>query len=154
MNDKKTKIAKRYMKIGFMIRMSIIAVMAVVLAVSFSDEKENFTRVATGSDIAFVIAGFVFDTIMALLWIYPSDATDFHFVFYIVHCCLYFCINSFFYVLYAAECANASPLGAIPVAFYIWVIGLIPIIFYGIGVITLYAYEKAREKAYPQSGRP
>lgn len=138
-----------------MLRMLMIAAMAVVLAVAFSNEEENFYRNAAGSDIKYVIGGFIFDTIMTLLWIYPSDDTDFHFVFYIVHCCLYFCINSFFYMLYVAECFNTSPLGALPVAFFVWVMGLIPIIIYGAsGVIPLYVYEKAREKAYPKINRP
>lgn len=119
-------------------RLLITAVMMVALAYSYTNTETNLRRVFDGQNIMSMVKGFAAETFLTLLWIYRLDKHQFHFVLFIVHFVLYVIPGGALYLLYIADLMSLSGrdlLGDIIFGGPIWLMGLAPIIIYGVGAI-------------------
>lgn len=145
MNDKRKKTAHILIKTAAILRLSITALLLLMLIHSFSGRENDLWLVYSGAFIItkrMVVPGFLFDTILTLLWLCRLDKEMFHLILYLVHAALNCCFLCVVYLLYAYafihpyEGIGIFAVGIIAV--FIWGIHFIPFIIGLIGVIKLW----------------
>lgn len=145
MNDKRKKTAHILIKTAAILRLSITALLLLMLIHSFSVQEYDLWLVYSGAFIItkrMVVPGFLFDTILTLLWICRLDKEIFHIILYLFHAALNFYFICFVYLPYAYafihpyEGIGIFAVGIIAV--FIWGIHFIPFFIGLIGVIKLW----------------
>lgn len=130
MNDEKIKSAQKTIRIAVILRLLLIALLALGLADSYSHEQENILRLYNENIyLCFIIPGFVVDMILTIIWLYRPKWHKVHLVLYVL-LGGYFC---FFYVFDVFNLYGIGEMVEFFIAPFIWLVGLIPFAVCGIG---------------------
>lgn len=153
MNDKDIRKAKTLIKTAVILRLLIMALLALGLTKIFSDERLSDLRIFFGFDklLLIVIPGLLFDMVMTLLWLYKPDNHRFHYTHYKAHAVMYVFPMSCIYVCYSI--VFVCPSGSIDTlsaffALFIWITVAIPFVISGIGFSTLWKRQKGRSDVH------
>jgi len=128
--ERKIKQGKNTIKIAVMIHLAYTALLALILASSYSDYRSNLLRSSEGeSFLAIIIPVFIADSVLAMLWMYKR-------VFHTIHLVIYIIFGGWFYLYYLADYMNgtgAAVFAAIFLTPFVWAFGMISFIICAAG---------------------
>lgn len=128
-NAKSISLSQKAINFSIIFRIAQTALLALNLAISYSDEKSNLLRIYSGINSYFhiIIPVILLDLILTVLWSHSEKINKIHFIMYIVFGGIFLTI----YMMTASVIVTPWGLLAVYICLPgLWILGLIPFIIY------------------------